>query len=133
MASARIFNQFNSKCMFSILWSHPFSQRWTNDVGAKLWHIILLSIAVCSNNTGSQRKLCWVTFYQSSRFWQQYTIIICNLGWVLLSSPLALCKALFLCLLCQCHQEVAYALENPEGLGTMFPMCGGEADRWMHQ
>ena len=30
--------------------------------------------------------------------------------------------------LCQCRQEVAYALENPEGLGTMFPMSGGEAD-----
>ena len=30
--------------------------------------------------------------------------------------------------LCQYHQEVAYALENPEGLGTMFPMSGGEAD-----
>ena len=30
--------------------------------------------------------------------------------------------------MCQCRQEVADALENPEGLGTMFPMSGGEAD-----
>ena len=30
--------------------------------------------------------------------------------------------------LCQCRQEGAYALENPEGLGPMHPMSGGEAD-----
>ena len=30
--------------------------------------------------------------------------------------------------MCQCRQGGAYALENPEGLGPMHPMSGGEAD-----